>query len=263
MTMPRNLILVRHGESEGNLANLRSKEGSHTFPVGFKERHSSQWRLTKRGQEQAKSGGLWLQEHLPLSYRRLYTSTYYRARETAALLSLPDAMWSVDSHLRERDLGVMELLPHEREMKFPEEVARRKVDSFHWRPPGGESLTDLCVRLNLVLDRLHRKCADQNAIIVCHGEVIWMFRFMLERMTPDDYHIVHAQEHIHNCQIIHYSRTNPEDAEDVRASVKWMRSVCPWDESMSRSEWRPLPKRKYTNEDLLRDVSSIEPLIHK
>ena len=51
-----DLVLVRHGESEGNVAFNRSKAGDHSLYSGeFLRRHSSQWRLTDVGREQAKS----------------------------------------------------------------------------------------------------------------------------------------------------------------------------------------------------------------
>ena len=50
------LVLVRHGESEGNLAFNKSMQGDHSLYSGkFLERHSSLWRLTDRGREQVRT----------------------------------------------------------------------------------------------------------------------------------------------------------------------------------------------------------------
>jgi hypothetical protein len=47
MGMPANLVLVRHGESEGNIATALSKKGDNSmFTEAFLNRHSSTWRLT-------------------------------------------------------------------------------------------------------------------------------------------------------------------------------------------------------------------------
>ena len=56
MGRPRvgELVLVRHGESEGNIARRRSLLGDHSVYAGeFLERHSSLWRLSDQGREQA------------------------------------------------------------------------------------------------------------------------------------------------------------------------------------------------------------------
>ena len=82
MSMPHNLILVRHGESEGNVALALSKKGDDSiYTDEFKNRHSSLWRLTKKGQEQAKSAGEWLKKNRGElePFYRCYTSEYVRA----------------------------------------------------------------------------------------------------------------------------------------------------------------------------------------
>lgn len=117
---PRMLdcILIRHGESEGNIAYNRSWEGDHSLYTGaFLKRHSSLWRLTDRGREQARITGEWLRAHtrsvrdenpavahLQTIYR-YYVSEYIRAMETAALMELPESKWFVEVQLRERDWG--------------------------------------------------------------------------------------------------------------------------------------------------------------
>ena len=86
----RELVLVRHGESEGNVAYQRSKMGDASMYSGeFLRRHSGQWRLTDQGIEQAEAAGAWLRAHYPEGFERLYVSEYLRAKETAGHLNLP------------------------------------------------------------------------------------------------------------------------------------------------------------------------------
>src|SRR4051812_39658497 len=75
----------------------RSWEGDHSLYTGaFLKRHSSLWRLTDRGREQARTAGEWLREHTRSSrdadparahiesvIYRYYVSEYIRAMETA------------------------------------------------------------------------------------------------------------------------------------------------------------------------------------
>jgi hypothetical protein len=63
------VVLVRHGESEGNVAFNRSMAGDHSLYSGeFLERHSSLWRLTDRGRAQALTTGEWMRANVDLDF---------------------------------------------------------------------------------------------------------------------------------------------------------------------------------------------------
>jgi broad specificity phosphatase PhoE len=110
-------------------------------------------------------------------FDRCYTSEYVRAMETAALLDLPNAKWYTEIVLRERDKGQMDNTSAvDKKTIFKEEMERRKRDAFFWAPPGGESLAQICIRIDHTLNTLRRECSHQRVMIVCHGEVMWAFR---------------------------------------------------------------------------------------
>src|SRR3990167_8242342 len=96
MTMPNHLVLVRHGESEGNVVARAGKAGNHQlFTDEFFERPGHEWRLTDTGVEQAKAAGLWIGRFLLSVYPELndgfgvyYTSPHIRTRETAGHLAI-------------------------------------------------------------------------------------------------------------------------------------------------------------------------------
>lgn len=44
-----------------------------------------------------------------------------------------------------------------------------RLRSFFFAPPGGESLADVCLRVDRVINLLHRECADQRVILVRAG----------------------------------------------------------------------------------------------
>lgn len=69
--MPIDLVLVRHGESEGNLAHQRAHAGDHSVfsNVHFKAKHNPQWRLTDKGCEQAIAAGKYLKENRVCKFR--------------------------------------------------------------------------------------------------------------------------------------------------------------------------------------------------
>jgi broad specificity phosphatase PhoE len=61
--LPIDLVLVRHGQSEGNAANRLSENGDNSvFSDEFRRRHSASFRLTERGRSQAVRAGKWIEQ---------------------------------------------------------------------------------------------------------------------------------------------------------------------------------------------------------
>ena len=262
MGMPKDIVFVRHGESEGNVATSLSKKGDDSmFTESFLNRHSSTWRLTEKGKEQAKITGKWIKENIREPFHRFYVSEYDRAKETAALLGISGAEWMISFYLRERDWGELDVMPfEERKRKFAESLRWKEREPFYWTPRNGESMPVVCLRLEAkVLDTLHRECDQKNALLVVHGDIMWGFRYILERPTHSE--IVRLErsdnphDKIHNAQIIHYTRVNPETGK-MSPYLSWMRSICPTDLSLSYNNWQEIRRKKFSNEELLREVDS-------
>jgi len=263
MTMPIDLILVRHGESEGNAANTRSRKGDHSdFTPEFLARHSSEWRLTDRGIRQIKATGEWIKTNIALPFDRYYTSEYVRAMETAVILDLPGAVWYVESYLRERDYGILDIASQkERVEKYGDYLKKRKNNPLFSIPPNGESLADLCLRTDRVLNTLHRECSLKRVIIVCHGEVMEALEIRIKRLLEMDYKkSISDSAKIFNGQIVHYTRCNPQTGE-IASHINWVRSIRPEDPSYSR-EWQEIFRSKYSNENLMSIVSQFPRMIN-
>jgi NAD+ kinase len=267
MTMPLDLILVRHGQSEGNIAKRRSEGGDHTaFTPEFRERHTADFRLTDLGRTQAKAAGEFIKQEFltknPID--RHYVSEYVRARETAGIMQLPNARWFKDSYLTERSWGDVDAIPeNEREEKFGAMLRRRDVQPFFWAPPNGETFNDLCMRVDRVLDTLHRECSDKRVLIVCHGEVMWAFRVRLERLSQEEFKELHLsrnpQDRIHNCQIFHYTRYEPR-TNALSGAANWVRWARPA-ESTDWMPWERIERPRYTNAELLEEVHQVRQLV--
>lgn len=264
MTMPVDLFLVRHGESERNLANRAAYAGDLSyFAREFIERPTSLARLTPRGIEQAVAAGDWLRTYAGLMPRtdHYYCSSYVRAAETAALLGLPGAKWRRLNRLCERSAGDWEHVPAPERKKllvaYP--VKHYELDPYNWPPPNGERLADVEDRLTLFLDTLHRGDPSRRAVVVGHGEVLLVFRVMLERMTDEEFKRVHgskdAYDRIQNCLIIQYTRRVP-NARETTPYYNWMRMVCPWDTSLSSNDWKPIRRAEFSNDELMRLVEA-------
>ena len=266
MAMPNNIILVRHGESEGNVLQTAIKQGQDVkVTADFMKRHTCDWRLTTRGIWQAKKAGKYLRENIPLIYDRYYVSHYLRAIETAGHLGLPEAKWYKHHYLVEKNWGIMDRIPpDQRSQLMALDIESKELNAFYWKPPRGESILDLCLRVDRVLNTLYRECEGQNVIIVCHGEVMWAFRVVIERITLHDYleldNSKNPFDRIHNCQIIHYSRQNPESA-DIAKSLGWVRSICPWDLSLSSNDWQKIIRPVFSNQQLIKFAEKTSQLI--
>ena len=110
-------------------------------PPEFAARHSSLWRLTTRGQQQAEVAGAWIRERISPVFDRYYVAEYLRAMETAGHLGFHDAQWFCEFYLRERDWGIFDTMSfQERRERYAEDMRRRELDTFFWTPPGGESM---------------------------------------------------------------------------------------------------------------------------
>lgn len=266
--LPRlsDLVLIRHGESEGNVARQRSLDGDHSLFVGeFQHRHSSNWRLTDRGREQAAAAGDWLKRNNLAHFDRYLVSEYLRAMETAGRMALPGARWFAEMLIRERDWGQMDLMSeHERVVKMQDELKRRELDRFYYSPPGGESLAAVAQRSDRLLAILHRECADKKAIVVCHGEVIWAMRTRLERMSQDTFRELQESgqmvDQVHNGHILHYTRRDPHTGK-MAPFFTHFRSVCPWNEKLSPKGWMKIERPVYDNEMLLAIAERVPRMI--
>lgn len=258
--MPIDLVLVRHGESEGNAAKRRSRNGeTGLYDEVLGGRHTRSYRLTDKGRAQAEKAGNYIKEHLGF-FDRFIVSEYARAVETAALLDIPDARWYKDFYLTERDWGDLDsCTEEERETKFGEALAMWDVEPFFWRPPNGEHMGALSLRLNRILHTLHRECSDKRVIMVCHGEVMWAFRVMLERMPQERYRELHesqdSADRINNCQIHHYTRRDPLSGR-LASHANWMRIIRPTSSPPEVRGWITIERLVYSNEALLDSLES-------
>jgi NAD+ kinase len=270
MPLPLDLMLVRHGQSEGNIVTKKTREGDDTLMTSdFRNRHSSSYRLTDKGIEQAKAAGQWIKDNQnPPLFGRYLTSEFTRAMETAGLLGLPKADWQVDFFLRERDWGDLDGLSYaEQKEIFARNLKMFDTEPFYWTPPNGESLVNVCSsRIMWVLQGL-KDYSDQSAIIVCHEEVVWCFRILLERLRQADFaekfqKKENPEDKMVNCQIFHYSRRDPKTGK-ISPFINWVRTVDPVDKSFE-TEWREIfPKiARFSNAELLNIVEKTKRRIN-
>lgn len=255
MSLPRELVIVRHGESEGNVAVKLSKRNDHShFTDEFLRQSSRKWKLTNTGKEQAIQAGKWLMDNGLSEFDGYYVSAYERARQTASRLGLPNATWRKPKILiRERDRGLADVVSYDqlsRDFGYVLEGLER--EPYLFRFPNGESLADVELRVREFLRTLQREVPKGKVIVVCHGEVMWVFRVLLEGLSLDEFEKLDRSrnpiDRIHNCQIIHYSRTAFDGT--ITPSFNRFRSICPTDIKLSNPWWRDIPKVRLSNQEV-------------
>lgn len=269
MGMPKNLFLVRHGQSEGNLVRKQFEKTNNEsfFSDEFLELHESQYQLTKLGIEQAKKAGQWFLEKNFITFDRMLVSNNVRAMQTAAYLGLKNPNWMIDFNLRERDGGLFNVItPSKRDSHYADQQKFYKTQPFLFRPPQGESVADLCQRIKFVLDTLARECDGKNVIIVCHGHVMRAFGIILERMSLQRSNelLLTGKEwaRIPNCSIIHYTKEDPFDSKkELSNRFDWVRMVRPAGGGKFEDDFSKIERKKYSNKELLLEAEKNRNII--
>jgi broad specificity phosphatase PhoE len=204
------LLLVRHGESEGNLAATMARQsGAHVIEVPARD---ADVELSATGREQALALGR-LFADFPDEERAsaVWSSPYVRARQTAEL-AVKTGGWAaavlIDERLRDRELGILDMLTSAGvEARLPEEAARRRwLGKFYYRPPGGESWADVVLRLRSLLADLERQPGAGRVVLVCHDALILLFRYILEGLTEREVLDIAATSTVLNASLTRFVR---------------------------------------------------------
>jgi broad specificity phosphatase PhoE len=159
--MPKQIILVRHGETDHNkskkLMNWANDIGS----------------LTEKGREEANIVGKRLKKH---KIDAVYVSDLKRTRETAEEIAKHVPVKQVlASGIRERNLGLFgDLNFDEIKAKWPDKFEKFIDHSDKdWNGLEGESISDVCNRFETFLNGLHSEHKDQTVLLVTHSGIMY------------------------------------------------------------------------------------------
>lgn len=183
----RELILVRHGESVGNVAATRAERAGHEELE--LETRDADTPLSSLGEQQAAAFGAWLAEQAAdAGPEVVWCSPYVRAVQTATIAlraAGSDLSLRQDERLRDRELGILDRLTATGvDARFPAESARRRqLGKFYYRPPGGESWADLVLRVRAFLGDLARIEDGRRVLVVAHDAVIMCIRYACEGLS--------------------------------------------------------------------------------
>lgn len=205
---PKRLWLVRHGQSQGNIARDAAHEaGLSVIDLDLRDVDVP---LSALGEQQAEAAGRWFAA-LPEGDKPevLLSSPYIRAKQTAEAICAAGGLAGgakptvIDERLREREFGVFDGLTTKGIAEvYPTEAAHRaKMGKFYHRPPGGESWADVILRLRSALNTINLQFAHKNVLIVCHQVVVLCLRYILEELSEADILAIDKQADILNCGI--------------------------------------------------------------
>ncbi len=145
------IILIRHGESEANVAHVINDDPARVV------------NLTARGRDQAEAAAGALRE---MRFSHAYASEFVRAQQTAEILLRGHGCpLRIDARLNERRSGMDGLPVH----VFNDLV---RPDPLHIRPPGGESFLEQMERLRSFLDDAAARHPRANVLAVSHENPI-------------------------------------------------------------------------------------------
>lgn len=174
----RNLILVRHGQSEWNAKNLFT---------GWKDPG-----LTDQGVSEAKNAGKLISEQ-NIEFDIMYTSMLSRAQKTGdiilGILNHKEIPIIKNEALNERHYGSLAgLNKDDARKKWGEEQVHIWRRSFDIPPPDGESLKDTADRVLPYFEAeiMPKVVSGSCILIAAHGNSLRALIMKLDSISPED-----------------------------------------------------------------------------
>ena len=213
---PKQIWIVRHGESAGNVARDAADLAGHPR-IDITERDVDV-PLSALGQQQSDALAAWFSDLsiteqpnviLASPYKRAVRTAETIAEKLSASMGIPV---SVDERLREKEFGVLDRLTRRgiEELHPDQAEFRRILGKFYHRPPAGESWCDVILRLRSMLDTVSLHYADQRVLIVAHQVVVLCMRYIIENLSEQKILEIDRQGDVSNCGVTEYVASSEE-----------------------------------------------------
>ena len=181
----KNILLIRHGQSEWNKLNLFT---------GFKNIE-----LSSQGVEEANKAGQNFKE-LQLKFDLVFTSELKRAQDTAKIILENLSQWEElndkgkivkNINLNERDYGDLTgLNKKETADKFGEEQVHKWRRGYSDQPTNGESLEDVVRRVTKYFEEVIKPAIqsddNDNILIAAHGNSLRALLIVMNIYEPNN-----------------------------------------------------------------------------
>ncbi len=188
---PKRIILVRHGESEGNVEGTTYE----TIP-------DYELNLTDRGREQAEEAGHKISKLIGDELVYSYISPFYRTRQTFAGIDsvIGDKVVKTieDSRIREQDWG--NLRSYDEEKKIMKE--RGEYGIFYFHIQNGESGANVFDRTSTFFEMVRHDFLEddypENVLVVTHGVTLRVLLMRILSWSVEEFEDVYNPE---NCEL--------------------------------------------------------------
>ena len=181
----KNILLIRHGQSEWNKLNLFT---------GFKNIE-----LSDQVIEEANKAGQNF-KNLDIKFNIVFTSELKRAQETAKIILQNLDQWDFlnnegkiisNINLNERDYGDLTgLNKKETAEKFGEEQVHKWRRGYSDQPPNGESLEDVVRRVTKYFEEVIKPAIqsdeNDNILIAAHGNSLRALLIVMNIYEPNN-----------------------------------------------------------------------------
>jgi len=185
----KNILLIRHGQSEWNKLNLFT---------GFKNIE-----LSEQGIEEANKAGQNF-KNLDIKFDFVFTSELKRAQETAKIILQNLDQWDhlnnkrkiiSNINLNERDYGDLTgLNKKETAEKFGEDQVHKWRRGYSDQPPNGESLEDVVTRVTKYFEETIKPAiqidGNDNILIAAHGNSLRALLIVMNIYQPNNINTV-------------------------------------------------------------------------
>lgn len=233
--LPKHLVLVRHGESEGDVRRAMANQ-----PLSNKlNKHPRDEAQTKFGHEQSAIAGRWiakfiLQMYQLKSFDWQFVSPLLRTKQSADSMNLNND-WQIDYRLSERDRGLVQgMTKREHQKQFPKSYQQMLDHPFYWKPPEGESLLKVATRFNSLVDDFISS-EIISAVLMTHRDVLWASLLPIDGLDIDEVENVNTDTLL-NGHVLHYTNINPMTNNLESSNLVWKRSCTPW-KSQPKPTW--------------------------
>src|SRR3989338_7935183 len=178
MDWPKRIIIVRHGESEGNAISADD--------LSFYNKANHAFALTEQGKKQAEEIGKYLRTRYGV-FDAYFCSTFRRTQETLSLM-YPEAKQKIDSRLNELWRGIWHTMPEKKviDLYSEEVIVKEREGEFHYRPPGGQNCQDVEIMIHSFIFSLKADYSNHNILVSAHGNWMLLFwRIVLDRKPAE------------------------------------------------------------------------------